>query len=625
MSAIAGIVFSDSFQIGNSVDNMLLMMGHRGGPNKETHIYRNFQIGSSGQKLAINAKRSCVCLLDGTITNFSEVKEKLIREGVIIESEDFGHLIIQAYETWGIKFTDEIDGDFAIALLDRDSQQLLLVRDRVGLRPLYWYQDSLQFIFASELKGILGSGLVSNGIAPDAIGAYLVLGYIPQDMSPINKVNKLLPGYYLKFDGISKSLSINSYWSYSNLLSQKSREDPKTLAIKLDDTLSEAVRIRLPEDLPVACFLSGGLGSTAVGYYLQKNYQPNLLSSYSVCYLSGDENVQKEVNKVAKSLKMRLSIGYITPENFLNDFVKLIWYLDEPLADPNILLTWKLMQMVKDHASVVFSGTGSHVLLKKDLRGKLPTSELRNDHWNFISLAMKFLMRLCPKGFYHLLKERKPIFWLPEYLQNQMIFNDSELKEVSPQYANYFSTEVLVNKFYHIPRIRSRFSIPHYFDFKTQLVDSNILQFDRFTSANQLSWRTPLFDRKVIECLASFPSTEKGHLKVIDQFLDLHLRNIFPEGIPFRRMNRNNPMKSWVENSELHSLFELLTNGILAETGIISGAWVQKQVSTFEGRANAFPQLWSLLVLEVWYRLYVQEPLKPHVPNMPVWTLLYRT
>lgn len=632
MGAIAGIVFSELYQAGSFVDNMLLMMEHRGLSPKELHTYRNFQIGASGQKMGINEARTVVAILDGVITNAAEIKKKLKLEKISAEPEDFAQLLVYAYEEWGIKFTEEIAGNFAIAILDHRKQQLWLVRDRVGQSPLYWFHDGRHFIFSSELKGLLGSGLISNAVAPDAIGAYLTFGYIPQDMTPITKVNKLLPGFYLKFDGTSKSVSIDSYWSYSKLLSQKKSEDTKDLIKQLDHALSDAVRVRIPsKKQKLGLFLSGSMGSTTIGHYLQKIEGSSDINSYTACFQGEDELIH-EVGGIAKQLKIKHEVEIINRENFLDDFVKMIWYLDEPLADPNILLTWKLAAMASgENNSIIYSGTGGNALFFGSAKEFSEDEDEEENAFDYVEKmrfkVLNFLKPILgwihPKILYQNLREVQAHPWLSEYLQTQMIFDQKELTEVSPQYAQYFTTNVFINKFHHLSRIKSRLLIPQYFDFKTQLVDSIVLQLDRFSNAHQLKWTAPLFCTNVMETLAQFPYPEKGRTKAVSQFIHSFLQDLYPEGLsPLAIRKSSNPLKLWIENTELHSLFELLINGTLVETGIISGKWLQRQLLSPQSRASAFTQLWSILVLEVWFRLYVQEPLKPQVPTMSILSLL---
>ena len=185
MAGIAGSVYTDIYHIHHYMDEMLDTLSHRG-PITHTELtrdvlsYKNVKIGASGSRTGSNPKQSIISVFDGSLYNKPEIIQLLNTEGHNIAKEaSAADLIVYAYLTWGETFANRLDGEFTCALLDKNKEYLLLYRDRVGIKPLYWYQKEGQLLFASELKALLATQAIAQTPAPDALAVYLALGYIP--------------------------------------------------------------------------------------------------------------------------------------------------------------------------------------------------------------------------------------------------------------------------------------------------------------------------------------------------------------------------------------------------------------------------------------------------------------
>lgn len=272
MTGISGIIFPDVFQIHSLEENMLQMLSHRQEKRrpeiKDSFIYKNIRIGSIGKLIRENPKKNIFLIFDGYIYNEKEVRQELKKRGYFTENQTVEDTLIFAYEEWSEKFPDRLNGDFSIAILDTRLDKLILVRDRIGCKPLYWYQDDRHFIFASEIKALLATGLIPQAPSLEALATYLTLGYFPQDITPIENVNKLLPGHILQIN-LNQIKSIHDWWSYASKFTSKLKDDPITKAEKIDHTLEKAVQRRRAQE-ESGCFLLGGLGSGAALHYLKK-------------------------------------------------------------------------------------------------------------------------------------------------------------------------------------------------------------------------------------------------------------------------------------------------------------------------------------------------------------------
>ncbi|MEM1283432.1 MAG: asparagine synthetase B, partial [Chlamydiota bacterium] len=253
MKGIAGIVYPDVFQVDHLIFPMLDVLKSGSDTDRDIHTYNNIQIGTVDKKLAVNEKKTIIGGFDGTIYNLTALHQELEKNGYRFITDDPTEVLVHAYELWGAKFVDKIEGDFAIMILDPLKERILLARDRIGKKPLYWYHNNNHFIFGSQLKSLLATGLIPQAPAPDAISSYFYFGYTPQDLTPIQNVSKLLPGHLLQYN-FNQSKTIEPYWSYSSYFENLSLKHPNTLSKLLATKLGDAVKGQMPSNREIGCF-----------------------------------------------------------------------------------------------------------------------------------------------------------------------------------------------------------------------------------------------------------------------------------------------------------------------------------------------------------------------------------
>jgi len=627
MEGIAGIVYPDVFQVEQLVVPMLNTLRHRGAHPVETETFKNFQLGICGSRLATDEKKTVTVVLDGSLDHIDQLKEELNEP--LPPNPSYSQLILAAYKQWGINCIEHLNGEFAFAILDHHKEKIILARDRIGRKPLYWYSNNNYFLFASEMKALLATGLVPQTPATEALAAYLYFGYIPQDMSPIKDVSKLLPGFYLTCMR-NRSLSIQSYWSYSSYFERKCTLPENRINRHIDELLQGSVKSRVPPEQPVGCFISGGLGSATVACYLHQVVHDQPIKGFTVGFKGENEIDVKAAVEVAKTLKIAHRSEMITPSNMLDNLVPIAWYLDEPLADPNTLASWKLAELASKEVKTVFSGMGSTELFAGH-SGYFMSKKGLNAIQGFTQGALNgfrralipFLHYIYPKEAFELLKQSRTNPSQFEFMSSTAVFDEKTMALASPRLAGLFDPEVFLHKFHHLSRIHSDVAAFLYFDVKTRLPDCFMLQIERMTAAHNLDWQTPFLDREIIEFLASLPEPETFAESESAKFLQTYLKNIMPKELLMRRRSyRPNILQSWINEPELISIFKLLKRGVLADTGIVSASWLDHHLQTPERRSNAFRQLWAILMLELWFRLYINHPTQMRPPDVTVRELL---
>lgn len=628
MTGIGGIVYPNAYQMNQSIGSMLdYWMCQK--TQADSFIYKNIELGVCGSRLAYNQEKSLVAGFDGFIDNHLEILKDLKSHGVECNHDDHAQLVVHLYEIYGKTFLDRLTGAFAFFILDTTAKNILLARDRIGKKSLYWYQDQNHFLFATDIKALLRTGIVPQTIDLEGFNSYLYFGYVPQDMTAVKGINKLLPAYYLQYFE-NQSVSVDSYWSYSSFFEKRLPYKKKAVVEHLNYLLEESVKIQIPQDKPIGCFISGGLGSGAIAYYLNKYLPKEQLIGFSVGFEGQNEADLEAAKQVAESLGIEQAAHIIQKEHFLDHLVEIVWHLGEPIADPNVVATWKMAQIASSRTKTVFSGMGSDELLAGHSRYTLseqPNSafyRLRNEALPALSRFLIPLLKHVYKPLcYSLLKQARTNPWQFDYLRQNALFDEASLKSLNPKLASIFDPEVFLHKFHQLGRIKSNVASYMYFDVKTRLPDNYIFQYDRLTSAHGLLWKAPFLSRPLVEYLAGLNEPEVLGESDTAQFLKSILQDIYPENFIKRpKKTRRQFLSSWAEEPELHKAFQLLGKGRLVESGLITHEWLKAVLATPETRVANFRLLWAVLILEIWFRLFISNPIPHKVPSVSLITLL---
>lgn len=620
LSRIAGIIYPDVLQVENLLPSMLTVMGQGLKKEIDTYEFKNFQLGSIGKKIGSNTKKTILCSLDGFIENSQDLLKDLKEHGYP-EPKTSEELIINTYEIYQEKFLEKLDGSFALMLLDQEKETLTLARDRIGKKPLYWYHDNHHFIFASELKGMLKSGLVPQTFSEEALAMYLYFGFIPQDLSPIKDVNKLLPAHYLCFN-TSQGKFIRSYWSYACYFEKKQNSELSHVKETLNKLLSKSIE-KLSDGKQMGCFISGGLGSATIAYELSQKNQP---IGFTAGFKDQNDADVKAAKEVAEALHLEQKIVEIEASHFTDDLIDIVWSLDEPLADPNIIATWNIAKLAKENVSEVYSGMGSDELLAGHSRYTL--TEQTFTTLNRLSMIPSPIIKhvivpLCNKIYkpaaLSILKISRTNPWQFEFLRHNAVFDENELREAAPKISHLFDPDTFLHKFHNLSKIKSTVSTLQYFDVKSRLPDSYILQYDRLTKAHGLVWQTPFLDRHIVEYTAGLKEPEVLEECETASYLKPLLEKILPDSFLNRpKRTRKNFLADWAVDPKVKKLFPLLLTGTLVESDIISVKWLKNCLENDEALKTNFRMLWACLVLEIWFQLYINRPieLRPRIQNL---------
>jgi asparagine synthase (glutamine-hydrolysing) len=615
---------------------MCATIKHRGPDDEGIFIQNNVGLGTrrlsiidieGGHQPLCNEDGSVWVAHNGEIYNFPDLRKKLITLGHKFRTRTDTETIVHSYEEWGEQSFQKIRGMFAFALWDSRKKKLLVVRDRMGIKPLYYTliknRDNT-LVFGSELKTILAHPKVHRALEPQAVDLYLTLEYIPEPLSAFKDIYKLPAGAYLVYE--RGKIRIEKYW---DVCGEQKRDSSiavrsSTLASMKDelyDRLKESVKLRLLSDVPLGAFLSGGIDSSAiVGLMHELGVSP--IKTFSIGFEDATYNELEHARRISQKFHTDHKEFILKPQA-LELTEKLVHHLDEPFGDFSIFPTYLVSKMAREHVKVILSGDGGDELFagyEHYQAQKLSRSPLVS----FLSKPMPIFLRKLPpsskkKGIWNKLRRYAQGFEHPQdsrHFRWMMFLNQKEKEEL---YSKDFRYQVGGLKSFHtIPPFEKLYSQLHHFDdingelyldLKSYLVDDILVKVDRMSMATSLETRVPLIDHKVVEFAFQIP----GHLKLKGMttkwiFKKTMERLLPPQNIYRKKEGFSIPIKHWLRNELKDLMLHYLGESRIQEAGLFNSDSIKHKIDThIEGRENYSHQLWALLVFEIWREKFLKS------------------
>ena len=506
MVHLAGIIHPTAFQI----TELLGSISRAFSPTKPFQFfgYKNLELGVWNATLATNEQKTVWAMVDGKITNSRELRTELKKLGYSFSTEGDSELIVRGYEAWKESFIPRLNGDFAAAVFDEENELLFILRDRVGKKNLYWTTKGEYWLFSTEIKGLLATEMVPQTPSTIGLGSYLYFGYIPQDITPIKGVNKLLPGHYLKID-LSRQLTIEQYWSLGNNYENQVSTTKEEALHKFGEIFDQSMRSVIPESGPFGIINTENLGSSALNWQANQIADKNRIHSY-----------------FPSDLK---------PEELLSDLVQMVWHLDEPIGDPYILQAWHLAKSAAGKTPILLADLGWTEMFAGDPRyfqARYPLSPPLAHR--LATLPQKFLKEAlipCCK-FLHLKQQWRILRNIDIdrdqilYLMQQALFKGRQRQQVSPFLNYYFDPETFAQRFHRLGMIPGSINPFLYFDTKTELPDFLLRQYERLFAPFGVKLSTPFLDNRMVEMMAQMGEKIKIEENMPGGFLQNYLRQV---------------------------------------------------------------------------------------------------
>jgi asparagine synthase (glutamine-hydrolysing) len=543
---------------------------------------------------------------NGEIYNFEELNRRYLSSGHSFKTRSDTETIVHLYEELGEECFAELRGMFAIALWDGRRKRLLLARDRIGKKPLFYSWDGRRLIFGSEIKALWKAGGISKEMDPEALSDYFSYQYVPAPKTIYRQVRKLRPAHYIVVEG--GNLREVSYWDLNFNQTRELSEDDWCESFL--EEYRAAVKSRLVSDVPLGAFLSGGVDSSSV-VALMNEFQ----SRVTTCSIGFKDERYNEAGE-ARSFATTLGANHFeeTVEPYAIDLLpKLAWHYDEPFADSSALPTYYVSQVARRHVTVALSGDGGDesfagyrryklTLWEDQLRSRIPASFRRNvfgplGEW-YPKLGWAPRVFRAKNTFQSLARDPIEGYFYGGSVCPPALKLELFTPDLWKALAGYDSIEVLR---YHYNRANTLdpLSRIQYVDIKTYLVDDILTKVDRASMANSLEVRCPLLDHKLMELIAQMPSGLKLHNGQGKYIFKKALERVLPSSILHRsKKGFSVPVAEWFRG-ELKGFAQdaLFRNddGLL-NSSFLDRCWKQHQ----RGQRDWSALLWSVLMFRKW-------------------------
>ena len=618
MCGICGYIANDMNR--EVAEKMIATLKHRGPDNQTVRLYEQNHCVMAHARLSIidlstSANQpmeymNLSIIFNGEVYNFMEIRKELEELGHQFFLQSDTEVILHAYQQWGTNCIDRFIGMFSIAILDREKNELVLIRDRAGMKPLYYYQKGKTFLFASELKGFYPHPEFSKSINKHALAAYFKYGYVPAPMSIFNHVHKLMPGHYLKYDITQRTFHISKYWDvldfYRNPSLDISYNEAKE---QLEDILKSAFSYRMVADVPVGVFLSGGFDSAGVTALLQKD-RTDKLKTFTIGFPVGNNEAP-----AAKAIAAYLGTDHTEYTCTYDDCKSIIpevpFYFDEPFSDNSAVPTILVSRLARKDVTVAlsadagdetFAGYSSYAALKKALKVK----------------------KYMPSG-------RSPLLYSMANIANRLTYPYSYLREKGEYFAKLLNVDdnyrvslafdgggsLMENLYrnmltlpYPSPLLQFEtsdfnddISVGMAMDYLNYMPNDILVKVDRSAMSCSLEGREPLLDHRIIEFAAQLPIDYKYKDGVQKRIY----KDIVYKYIPRQLMDRPKtgfamPIYDWLKTDLRYLVDEYINDAMDSEYFHVS--YCQKLKSLFFQNKLGHEEkvIWRLITYQMWYQ-----------------------
>lgn len=566
-----------------------------------------------GRQPVFNEDQSVRTVFNGEIYNFRELRRELKARGHVFQTDSDTEVVVHAYEEYGRDFPKYLNGMFACAVHDISRRRLLLVRDHIGIKPLFYSFSSTHVLFGSEIKALLASGLIQERTLDlDALGEFMTWEYVPGSGTLLQEVRKLEPGHILDIDLEQPVCSPQTFWDLPETGEDGSLSFEEW-AERMDYKITTSVQRQLQSDVPLGAFLSGGVDSSLVVAAMGPG------KTFSIGFQDPSYNELPFALQVARHLGTEHRQEVIRP--VITDlFFSLMHFLDDPIGDFSIFPTYLVSRFARSQVTVALSGDGGD-----ELFAGYETYAAQNMAQSYQRLPY-LLRRLCIEPAIRSLRPRRQKKGLVNKAKRfvEGLEFDPDLgharwrRFVGPGlYASLFTPEALsrmtrpaslhIRELFRRAGRRQLVNRSLYVDLKSYLCDNCLVKVDRMSMAVSLEARVPLLDVDLVEEAFRIPENMKMQGRQTKVLLKEIATRHVPQDIVFRpKQGFSIPIKTWLKK-ELRPLMEdLLRKERIREQGIFQPAAVERlKREHLSGKANHSHILWSLMVFHYWAELWL--------------------
>jgi len=577
------------------------------GPDNEGYYISN-NIGIAMKRLAIidldtgeqpisDYDRDVHLILNGEIYNFIELKTELIEKGHKFKTNSDTEVLLKYYIEYGENFIHKINGIFSFAILDKKKNKVLIYRDRIGVKPLYYYKDNKTFVFSSNLDSL--SSRVKTSYNVDAVYSYLITNYVPSQQTIKNHISKLSPGSYIKIEG--NQFSINEYWSISNI----KKKNNYNFYEEFENTLNDTIKIQSRTDVKIGSFLSGGVDSSVLTYLLGKYVKK--FETFTVNFEKKKNLDLKYATKISKELGLKQNITNINLENNLDKYLdEIIYYLDEPISDTAIFSTFQLSKLAHStNTKVIITGAGGDEIFggyHRHFKKNYFTKIFGNININTLLQIKNYLKKDYLNHFLKIFNSEI------DFVLGSSGVNINLLSKIIIDEDRFLQNliEIIHNhkkNNYNFKYFEDRLKI----DLTNYLPDNILSLTDKMSMASSVEARTPFLDHRLIEMVFSNPDKKifGNNINASKKILKKLFSNSLKTNIWLRKKEGfNAPSNNWIYKNKLYLINYFNENLSKYLNEIIDSTCLINDINSIKSsKDKRIQSIFSIYVLNKWLRV----------------------
>ncbi|WP_336864841.1 asparagine synthase (glutamine-hydrolyzing) [Peribacillus frigoritolerans] len=614
MCGFVGCVHNEPKAIHSDIKEKLKKMNniitHRG-PDDEGYFFDEFvnfgfrrlsiiDIDNGNQPLSYENERYWI-IFNGEIYNYIELRKELVENGHEFTTDSDTEVIIALYSSIKEQSVRKLRGMFAFVIWDKEEEKLFGARDHFGIKPFFYCEQDETTYFASEKKSILTA--ISEELDVDSLQHYLSFQYVPEPATLTKSIKKLPPGHFFtKKPG--EKMDIKKYWKPNF---QPTNMGDSKLIKEVQYTLLDSVNVHMRSDVPVGSFLSGGIDSSFI-VSIAKQINPKI-KTFSVGFEREGYSEINVAEETANALNVENISYVITPEEFLAELPKIIWHMDDPLADPAAVPLYFVAREARKQVKVALSGEGADELFGGYNIYREPQS-LRM--FSYIPSPAKHVLKALssaiPDGFKGKSFIERGVTPLEErYIGNANMFDEKEKKLLLVNYLNNLENEKVTGSIYSSSLDYDAITKMQNIDIQTWLKGDILLKADKMSMANSLEVRVPFLDKHVFNIASKISSNQKVRNGTTKYILRKAAEGIVPEHVWSRKkLGFPVPIRHWLKAELYDWAMQLIHNS--PTDYIFNKQEILKLLDNHvQNKMDNSRKLWTILIFMVWHQIYVEH------------------
>ncbi|WP_240370977.1 asparagine synthase (glutamine-hydrolyzing) [Anoxybacteroides rupiense] len=541
-------------------------------------------------------------IFNGEIYNYIELRDELLQKGYPFATHSDTEVIIALYSHEKEKAVEKLRGMFAFVIWDKEEKSVFAARDPFGIKPFFYMEEEDRTFFASEKKSILHA--IENDLLDyEALQHYLTFQYVPEPMTMSAGIRKLEPGHYIK-KKVGEPLTIHRYWK-ANFQPVVQSEDE--LVKEIREVLFDSVKVHMRSDVPVGSFLSGGIDSSLIAS-IAKQFHPNI-KTFSV----GFEREGFSEIDVAKETAEKLgveNISYvISPQEYMDELPKIMWHMDDPLADPAAVPLYFVAREARKHVTVVLSGEGADELFGGYNIYREPQSlEVFERMPQAAKSALRMIARILPDGVKGKSFIERGLTPMEErYIGNAKMYSEAEKQNLLKSYRSGLEYTNITASLYQETPDYPPVNRMQYVDIHTWLRGDILLKADKMTMAHSLELRVPFLDKAVFAVAAKIAPEWKTAQQTTKYILRKAAEGIVPDHVLHRKkLGFPVPIRHWLKN-EMHDWAKNLIKESDTDYLFHKNQLYRLLDEHCAGKADNSRKLWTVFAFLIWHQVYVEK------------------